>query len=238
MGASDILGRGVGRLLTRRASGGGLVRHDLEPPPGFAATYRHPGQYVDLIINGQNTFFALSGEVGAQTWEVFVRAGGDVADALMQLPGGSELGLSSALGTGFPLAAASNRRLFVLATGSGIAAVRPVLNQRVRDGQAAITELLVGVQRHSDVPLSDELAEWAAHGVVVTLCLSREATASLGSAAVHGYVQTVLVDRAEKDPPALTGAMIFAAGVPAMVSDVRRLATRLGLPEADVRTNY
>jgi len=229
-------GRQPGTLLGRRSAGGLLVCHELAPPAHLAETYRRAGQYVELTLAGKRTFFALAGEPLAATWEIFVRPGGDVADALLAAPLGGDLGLSAALGAGFPLEEAASKRLFVLATGSGIAAVRPVLNHRVRTGQAPATEVFLGVPRRADLPMPDEVARWTASGVAITVCLSQEPAAEVGAA--EGYVQDALRRRAAISPARLATAMVFAAGTPAMVRDARKLATTLGLTEADIRTNY
>jgi sulfhydrogenase subunit gamma (sulfur reductase) len=229
--------RGVGRLSARRPSGGDLVLLELAPPAGFFASYRHAGQYVEVSAGGSNTYFVLGGEPGDAAWQLFVRPGGDVADALLALGIGAEVVLSAALGDGFPVAEVAARRLFVVATGSGIAAVRPVLSERIRRGAVASTEVFVGVRTRDELPLPDDISEWKRAGVPVTVCLSRE-VAPEERGLFRGYVQEALRQRAESEPAALVGAAIFAAGVTAMVDAVRILAASLGVREADVRTNY
>jgi NAD(P)H-flavin reductase len=131
---------------------------------------------------------------------------------------------------------AAGRRLFVLATGSGVAAIRPVVAARVRAGLATSTEVFLGVRSRVDLPLADELATRRDEGVGVTVCLSRDTVVGVGAAS--GYVQEALLQRATERPESVKGAMIFAAGASAMVDGVKQVARRLGLPEVDVRTNY
>jgi NAD(P)H-flavin reductase len=225
--------RSFGRLVCRRDVGG-LVLHDLTPPEGGASSYVEPGQYVSVGPSGNSTYFVLAGEPGASTWEVLVRAGGDVADALLALAVGAEVELSSALGHGFPLAEAEGRMLFVLATGSGVAAVRPVLHARIRAGLAASTEVFLGVRSQAEVPLKGELQARRGEGVRVTVCFSREAVAGAPS----GYVQDALHGRVTELGERAKRAMIFAAGTSAMIRGARETARVLGLDETDVRTNY
>jgi NAD(P)H-flavin reductase len=226
----------MGRLLDRRSVGGGLFRHEIEPPMGFGGSYRFPGQYVSLALSEKQTYFVLAGEPASGTWEVLVHAGGDVADALLALPTGEPVRLSAALGQGFPMGEAAGRRLFVLATGSGVAAIRPVVAARVRAGLATSTEVFLGVRSRVDLPLADELATRRDEGVGVTVCLSRDTVVGVGAAS--GYVQEALLQRATERPESVKGAMIFAAGASAMVDGVKQVARTLGLAEADVRTNY
>ena len=226
---------GIGFLVSRRPAGGGLVRHEVSPPAGFAASYRHPGQYVGVMIDGRSTYFVLAADTSLANWELFVRPGGDVADALLALPVEGPVELSRALGAGFPLDEASTRRLVVIATGSGIAAVRPVLTERLRSSRAESTEVFLGVRMRADLPIPEDITTWRAAGVRVTVCVSRETVDEEG--VVSGYVQHALRIRAAL-PPTLTGGMIFAAGAAVMVDEVRALARWLGVDEADVRTNF
>jgi sulfhydrogenase subunit gamma (sulfur reductase) len=228
---------GVGRLVDREPAGGDLVLLEMEPPVGFAATYRRAGQYVEVAAGGDSTYFVLGGKPGDARWQLFVRPGGDVADTVLALGLGREVMVSTALGVGFPVDEVATRRLLVVATGSGIAAVRPVVNERVRTGATSSTELFAGVRRRDELPLANDIARWKGAGVTVTLCLSREAppreTGFFG-----GYVQDALQESARRQPEALVGAMVFAAGGTRMIDAVRSLATSLGVSEADVRTNY
>jgi NAD(P)H-flavin reductase len=225
----------AGVLRAREPVGGGLVRLEIEAPPGFAATYTVPGQYVaaGLDADAKETYLALSGEPRDARWEVLVRAGGEVVDALISLPLGGTVPLSRALGNGFPMAEATGRRLFVLATGSGFAAVRPVLRARLRDGLAGATELFLGVRSRAEVPLPGEIASLDRGGLAVTVCCSREQADEPG--VTHGYVQDALRRRLGAGAG---DAIVFAAGVAAMVGEMRALARELDLDEADIRTNY
>ena len=226
----------TGRLIRRRDVGGGLVLHELDPGLDAARTYERPGQYFSVGLGGKSTYFVLAGEPGLPTWEALVRPVGDVADALLALPPEGAVRVSSALGLGFPLEQAESRRLFVLAAGSGVAAIRPVLTSRVRAGLAARTEVFLGVRSKAELPLADEIAVRRAQGVTVTVCFSREAADEEGTAS--GYVQAVFLQRRGGDGTAQEGAMVFAAGGSEMVAEVRKVASELGLPEADVHTNY
>jgi len=230
------LEQGAGRLVDREDVGGGLVRHAMEVPSALAETFHAPGQYVSLSLASKETYFALAGEPGVSGWEVLVRAGGDVADGLLELPLGGRVGLSKALGEGFPMGEAAGRRLFVVATGSGLAAVRSVLTARLREGLAASTEMLLGVRTRAEVPLATELDAMRREGMAVTVCCSRESIDGVGLAS--GYVQDVLVRRAVDRPSDFERAIFFAAGTTAMIERLRELARELHVTEADVRTNF
>lgn len=224
------------RLGAKDDAGGGLVRLSLEAPAQIAGSYVRPGQYVVFGVGDKTSYFVLAGDPGAATWELVVRPGGEVATAALAVLPGETLSVSAAQGAGFPMDEAKGHELVVLVTGSGMAAARPVMRARVRDGEARATELLAGFRTVADVPMRPELDEWTASGVKVTVCLSRQPGIAGTPWFVPGYVQ----DEARRHARAAPGKrrIIFAAGVKPMIDAVRLLAKELGVHESDVRTNY
>jgi NAD(P)H-flavin reductase len=227
---------GPGRVVRLQDVGGGVTQIALVPPGAFVASYTTPGQYIRLATGGKSTYFALAGDPGDATWEILVRGGGDVSDALVAGSPDEEVEISGALGEGFPVHEALGRHLYVVATGTGLGAVRPVLRARVREGLATSTELFFGVRRAVDVPLPDELDALRAVGMGVTLCCSREGAPGTGWE--PGYVQDALTRRAARAPRGTGRSLVFAAGVAGMIDALRAVAARLGMDETDVRTNY
>jgi NAD(P)H-flavin reductase len=220
------------RLAARGDVGGGLVRLAIDPPAEIALSYERPGQYVVLSAGGKNAYFVLAGDPGETTWELVVRPGGEAAEAALAVSPGGPLDLSGAQGAGFPMDEARGQELIVAVTGSGIAAGRPVVRTRIRNGEARATELLLGVRTVADVPMEAELGEWSRAGVQVTICLSRQEAPGYSS----GYVQDVARRDARSAPT--QRRLIFAAGVKPMIEGMRQLAQDLGVHERDVRTNY
>ncbi len=226
------------RVLRIEDAGGGLSRLTLEVPPSVRTTYVRPGQFVSTraaTAGGRAAYFVLANEVGSEAWELLVRRGGEAADALLAMRVDDSIDVSSALGAGFPCEEVRRRPLLLLATGSGIAAMLPVAALRMREGDGALTEALLGVRSRAEVPLAMRLEEWSVAGVDLTICLSRENPPSGEGGFAKGYVQDVARRTAPSRRP---GGMIFAAGVKAMVDAIRLLAAELGVAEADVRTNY
>jgi sulfhydrogenase subunit gamma (sulfur reductase) len=231
----------LARLIAREDAGGGLVTLTIAPSDPVRATYERPGQYVSArageleVVGAPAGYFVLAGDVGAPAWQLILRPGGTSADPLLALRAGAHLVTTEALGGGFPCDEARGRPLLVAATGSGIAAVRPVVARRLGDGDAESTDVLLGVRVRADIPLAGEMDRWRRAGVAVIVCLSREDVPAGGDGFASGYVQDVARRRAR---PAASGAMIFAAGVKGMVEGIRRLASEIGVSETDVRTNY
>jgi NAD(P)H-flavin reductase len=225
------------RIVAHGDAGGGLVLVTLAPSEDWRTSYTCAGQYISVRGEvGQGGYFALAGDVGAAHWEVIVRAGGDSAAAVLATADGGTVQTTRALGTGFPVQEARARPLLFATTGSGIAAARPVVLHRMRDGDAPRTSLLLGVRKREDVPLREEIAAWRTMGVRVTVCLSREDAPKDGADFASGYVQDVA--RRTTTPAETSGGMIFAAGVAPMIEGMRALASDLGVAEADVRMNY
>jgi NAD(P)H-flavin reductase len=210
--------------------------------PELAGGYRSPGQFTCVRADEETGFFVLASAVG-QPWELLVRAGGATADMLLGCPLGAQVQMSGALGKGFPYETARDRRLIVAVAGTGIAAARALMRRRIADGTAARTELYVGFRTRAEVPMLAELAVWTNHGARVVACLSRESPLDAEGPVemAHGYVQDVVqAGKARRtiNPPDGAGAMIFAVGPAGLVETMRKLAVSLGIPEADVRTNY
>jgi NAD(P)H-flavin reductase len=221
----------VARLSARR-DGGPLVPVVLELPPDAIATHRVPGQYVSIAAGGEDGYFVLANPIGAPRWELLVRASGTVSEALLAAPVGATFATTAALGDGFPMASARGRALALLAAGTGIAAVTPILEQRAREGDAPRTAVFLGLRRGADLPCAPEVDAWRKAGAEVTLCVSHED--GRGPWVESGYVQDVAARRIK----AGAGALVFAVGPEPMIAGARALAKSLGMPEADFRTNY
>lgn len=229
------------RIARRAEAGGGLVRVVLNPSATARASYARAGQYVSVTSEGVEPparpgFFVLAGDVGAPTWELVIRPGSEVANRVLGVADGAFVLTSTALGAGFPIDEAKGRALLLAATGSGIAAMRPVITHRLAERDGRRTDLLLGVRTLSDVPLPNELLAWRARGLNIVVCLSREEAPAHEIGYLRGYVQDaarlVAADEAHR------GGMIFAAGVKPMIEAIRALSQELGISESDVRTNY
>ena len=221
----------VARISARRA-GGPLVPIALDLPPDVLATHRVPGQYVSIAAGGENGFFVLGSAVGAGRWELLVRASGTVSEALLSAPIGATFEVTAALGGGFPMTESRARTLVLLAAGTGIAAATPILAQRFEEGDAARTDVFLGLRQVADLPCPRDVDAWRQAGARVTVCVSREEPSGPGVA--RGHVQDVAAARLGSG----AGALMFAVGPEQMIDGARALAKSLGMPEADFRTNY
>jgi NAD(P)H-flavin reductase len=239
------------RLAGRESAGGGLTRVKVEPEPGSLASYRNPGQYVEMRAGQETGFFVISSEPGVGPWELVMRSGGGASDVVLAMPIGSAIELTWAIGDGFPMADAAGSPLVVALNGTGVAAGPPVVRRRVRDGDAAITHVFLGVRAPDEVPIEPELRQWQRQGVEVIVCLSQTGPgpvhegARMGSSSIvfsPGYVQEVvrarLAAQGRSGLSGLGGARVFAVGSSSMVDALRAMAPDLGLDGGRVHTNY
>jgi NAD(P)H-flavin reductase len=230
-------------LVGRADAGGGLSLLTLEVPPEVASTYVAPGQYIELRTGGETGYFVLANEPGAPAWELIMRSGGGASDVLLAMaPGAAPVEVTAAIGGGFPMRRVRGRPLLIALSGTGVAAARPLVRRRIADGDASMTQLLVGVRTRGELPLERDLDAWAAAGVSLLVCLSQPAQAHPAQGApdgprfVHGYVQDVLRLRPAARPR--LGAHIFAVGVGSMVDALRELAPAMGIAPDHVHTNH
>ena len=205
----------------------------LEAAAGFAPTHIRPGQYAELSLAGDGSgLYAMASAPGEQPIEFLIRRGQGFSDALYGLGTGSRLSLGPALGPGFPLEATRGRDLYLLAAGTGIAALRPVVRCVLRERAAwGRVTLFYGVRFPRHFAFLEELAVWERHDVEVLLVTSGKHSEPFES--YTGYVQ----DLAEERRVPTENAHVFACGGEAMLADVRQTFAALGLEPAHFHTN-
>jgi NAD(P)H-flavin reductase len=224
------------RLVTRTDAGGGMTRVTIDPAQELVGSYSSPGQYIHARVGGETGYFVLAGAPGASPWELVMRAGGGVSDVLLAAEPGLALEVTPALGDGFPWNDVHGRAVVVALSGTGVAAGRPLVRRRIADGDAAKTQVYLGVRNAAELPLADEVEAWRRAGVSVTICVSQAGEAAGEERFARGYVQDVL--RARAVPGAFADAHIFAVGLSTMVDALRAMAPELGMPAERIRTNH
>jgi len=136
----------------------------------LASTLVRPGQYVALgLPTGDARFFAVASAppIGDRV-EFVVQRGSAVSDALTELPAGSTVSMSEALGDGYPIDALRGGPVVAFTTGTGLAAVRPVFDALLADGLAAdALHLYHGAPNAEALLFADDLERWSGLGVGV-----------------------------------------------------------------------
>lgn len=199
----------------------------------FKAAHTLPGQFSAVRVGGlEPGYFALASEPGAVVVEFLVRAGGVVADRLRALAIGAHVDVSHPLGSGFPIESARGRDVWLVAAGSAIGALRPVLRMLLRDrGAYGKVSGLFGVRTPESLAFRAELEKAREGGQMeLHLAVSRPGVGWTGSS---GWAQKILAEL----KPDLKEAVVFACGMKPMVEAVREVAGELGARPEAVLTN-
>lgn len=220
------------RVIDRDSAGGGLERIVFDVDDTLAATHRAHGQYIQVEHGGAKAYFALASDPGSNRWTLLLRAVGATATALVGASKGDAVSISAAAGNGFPHAEAVGRPLLLAATGTGIAAVLSSARARLKEGEAARTFFVFGVDDADTVALEDDLVELRTRGISLALAVAKGSPRADHHAV--GYVQDVVRGRAF----ALAGGLVFAAGNAVMIDALRATVPSLGVPARDVRLNW
>ncbi len=183
------------------------VTLDLLPESGAARPDFAPGQFNMLYAFGIGEIpISVSGPPDrGSAFSHTVRSVGAVSAALAKLAPGAVIGLRGPYGRGWPLEAAEDGDVVLIAGGLGLAPLRPalyaILARRGRYGRVA---LLCGSRTPSDQLFRDELERWSERADLQVLRTVDHADASW-----HGTVGVVpaLVTRTTFDP-ANTTAMV------------------------------
>ena len=204
-------------------------------PPEVAASHRIPGQYLRAraASNTPEAYFAIANPPGGDRFELLVKRGSAVADALAALGVGDRLEVSRAGGPGFPLATSGGKDLLLFATGSGIApihaAVRAIAADRDRYGEV---HLFFGARTRHDFAYTGELDALAeSRRIRVHRVVSR---ALDDKDRYVGYVQ----ERFQAELPEVTDPVVFLAGRPEMVEAATRMLIGAGIPADRIHGNF
>lgn len=200
---------------------------------GHAESFTTPGQYLALRVSpGETGYFAIANQPGAARFELLVKRGTRITEALLALPLGSRLEATAAQGAGYPVDKQHGKDVLLFAVGSGISPIRSLIGHLAahRRDYAGVT-LFVGARTPEDIAYAPELAAWEHAGMQIVRVVSR---AEDGAGYVRGYVQEAL--RAHPLEAARTVA--YVCGMPAMVAGVSAELTARGVDPAAIFQNY
>jgi CDP-4-dehydro-6-deoxyglucose reductase, E3 len=200
-----------------------------------------PGQVLDLYVPSPSGMWlkrpysiaSAPGHAGANRIEFAVTQvqGGPASTALSTLEPGAMVQAEGPRG-GFVRHEADRVEptLFV-ATGSGLAPFRAMLQQELAEPGGPPLTLLFGCRTAEHVLWSDEIAAWTrTHDrFSAWITLSRADAAWSG---LRGYVQQHLAGLVEAFSP----ATVFVCGLSPMVTEVGRILSERGLPRPNLRT--
>jgi NAD(P)H-flavin reductase len=197
--AADPMVPDVARVVRTRRELADVWTLEIDPGPnGFAFA---PGQFNMLYAFGiGEAAISVSGDPAEPDRLIHtVRAVGNVSTALAHLKPGDTLGVRGPFGHGWPVEAATDADVLIVAGGLGLAPLRPtiyrLIAERRRYGRIAI---LSGSRSPTEILFRNELERWSAR-----LDVDVEVTVDHATGDWRGQVGvvTTLIERAAFDPP-------------------------------------
>ncbi len=136
----------------------------LEPSNGAGGNRFQPGQFSMLWVFGVGELpISISGDPAERDRLVYtVRSVGQATHALVSRDVGEAVGVRGPFGTGWPVEKAKGRDVLVIAGGIGLAPLRPVIYEVLRNRETyGRLVILYGARSPRDLLYRKELAAWA-----------------------------------------------------------------------------
>jgi CDP-4-dehydro-6-deoxyglucose reductase len=209
--------------------GDSLSRLTMRVPREVAGSFLTPGQYHRVRIAESDNHFAIASGPGQPDFSYLVRPHKALGGRWASLPVGAEVQVGPVEGPGFPLRLARDRALVMVATGTGFAPIRSVLEAIAAERQAyGPVHALVGVHAASELAWGADAPRWASLGLHVHTVVSRPDPSWKGAT---GHVQAHLGRLPIAD------AVAFLCGQAEMVETVSDALAQRGLPPERVFLN-
>jgi CDP-4-dehydro-6-deoxyglucose reductase len=208
-----------------RAMGSDVTRLRLRLPEHLDLVYQ-PGQYMNVQLgDGRHRSFSMASKPDGNSIDFHVRRipGGYFTDQqLHTLSDGSSLEVELPLGN-FRFHAEDYRPLVMVATGTGLAPIKSMLESLMGDDDCPPVSLYWGMRTEADLYLHDEILRWAEHlyEFQYVPVLSRADSSWTGR---RGYVQDAVL----ADLPDLSEHAIYLCGSPTMIADAKAAFTGCG----------
>ncbi|MFJ1299972.1 2Fe-2S iron-sulfur cluster-binding protein [Pseudomonadota bacterium AL_CKDN230030165-1A_HGKHYDSX7] len=181
-----------------------------------------PGQYVNVLLPGEAgaRSFSLASASGREAGllEFHVRriAGGHFTDGVLAATrAGDTWRIEAPLGA-FCYHERDYRPLVMVATGTGLAPIRAILESMFDTGECPPVALYWGGRTEADLYLRDEIAQWA-HRLDDFTFVPVLSRADAGWTGRRGYVQDAVL----QDIPDLSEHAIYLCGSPLMIADAK-----------------
>jgi sulfhydrogenase subunit gamma (sulfur reductase) len=195
---------------------------------GGAHLGHRPGQFVEVSVFGvgEAPISISSSPLKAGSFEMCVRAMGNVTGALHALPAGSQIGIRGPLGNGFDVEQFHDHDMLFVCAGLGLAPLRSLIHYALerRDRFGEIT-ILVGAKAPEELLFLSEVREWEARDDVTCLVtVDRPTDGWTGNVGVI----TTLFDMVRMDPRSTIVTMV---GPPIMYRFAIMEAVNMGVAE-------
>lgn len=208
-----------------------VIHMTLEIPGIDALAYR-PGQYLKLYTpDGTTRSFSMASVPHHNTVDLHIRRipGGRFTDSLLpSLRPGDRIDIELPLGNFF-YRAVDYRPLIMIATGTGLAPIKSILESLMDDPDCPPVSVYWGGRTSADLYLDRQIANWGErlYDFQYVPVLSRP---DIGWTGRSGYVQ----DAVAADIPDLAEHALYLCGSPTMIHDARRRFVDLGASAAHI----
>lgn len=194
--------------------------------PEDAGLVFRPGQYMNVQLpDGRHRSFSMASRPDGNRVDFHVRRipGGTFTDRqLSTLCAGQTLDVEMPHGS-FCYQARDERPLLMVATGTGLAPIKSMLEALMDDDDCPPVSLYWGMRTEADLYLDDEIRRWAdrLYEFRYVPVLSRAGSDWTGR---RGHVQDAVL----ADLPDLSEHAIYLCGSPAMIADAKTVFARHG----------
>ena len=219
LGACSQPARHQATVTALHALGHDVLHLALEVPAEAGVLFR-AGQHVNIHLpDGSHRSFSMASRPHPQALDFHVRqipGGRFTSMQAPQLRSGDRLDVELPLGD-FGFHADDYRPLVMVATGTGLAPIKSMLETLFDDGDCPPVSLYWGARTEADLYLHDEIQRWAAR-----LCEFRYvpvlSRAGPGWTGRRGHVQQAVLE----DHDDLSEHAIYLCGSPTMIADAKQ----------------
>ncbi|XP_078177314.1 FAD/NAD(P)-binding oxidoreductase [Carex rostrata] len=215
---------------------------DLSSSPSLSTSYSAPGQYLQLKISGSESkpaFMAIASPPTVEgRFEFLVkRVPGSTAELICGLKEGDLVELGPVMGKGFPIerikGPEATDTVFIFATGTGISAIRSLIESDFPTNKKADVRLYYGARNLQIMAYQDRFETWESSGVTVVPVLSQPDNSWIGET---GYVQDAFLRTKPALNPSSTGVVL--CGHKQMAEEITSALVADGVPKDKILMNF
>ena len=194
-----------------------------------------PGQFImiSLLGIGEVPISVCSSPTRRDSFDICVRAVGQVTNELHKLKKGNQLAIRGPYGKGFPITILEGNDILIIAGGLGLAPLRSlityILDNRRDFGKVHI---LFGCKEPKEMLFSDELASWSERADLYYACTVDRADPEWAG---NVGVITTLIPGVDIDP---AKTFVAAVGPPAMYNFVIKEILSKGVPGRNIYLSF
>ncbi|KAJ3686039.1 hypothetical protein LUZ61_015203 [Rhynchospora tenuis] len=215
---------------------------DLSSSPSLSTSYSSPGQYLQVRVGGSESKPAFMAIASPPTVEgkfefLIKRVPGSTAELICGLKEGDLVELGPVMGKGFPIERIEGPEgadsVFIFATGTGISAIRSLIESDFPTNKKADVRLYYGARNLQIMAYQDRFQAWESSGVTVVPVLSQPDNSWIGET---GYVQNAFLKTKPALNPSSTGVVL--CGQKEMAEEITSAFLADGVPKDRILTNF